>query len=100
MIINTTPTHIFRLPFDAALVASARVVYKQGPKEVLRKETGDFTKDGNRVKVTLTQEETLRFDCHLSAKVQLRVKTTTGAVLAMKPRLISVEECLDKEVLA
>lgn len=99
MIRGTTPTHIFNLPFSADLVAAARVIYKQGQKEILRKETEDFTKDGKSLRTTLTQEDTLLFDCKLNVKIQLRVKTTDGAVLATKPRLVTVEECLDGEVL-
>ncbi len=100
MIRGTTPTHIFRLPFDSSLLSSARVVYKQGQREVLRKETGAFTMEANILKLTLSQEETLSFDCKLSVKLQLRVKTTAGQVLAMKPRIVTVDECLDDEVLS
>lgn len=99
MIRGTTPTHTFNLPFSTDLVTSARVIYKQGQKEILRKETADFVKAGKSLKVTLTQEDTLLFDCRLMVKLQLRVKTTEGAVLNTKPRLVSVEECLDEEVL-
>ena len=99
MMRGTTPTHTFRLPFDTALLASARVVYKQGQREVLRKETEAFTKEGNTLKLTLSQEETLLFDCKGSVKLQLRVKTAAGQVLAMKPRIVTVDECLDGEVL-
>lgn len=99
MIRGTTPTHKFILPFKAELLTSVRVVYKQGQKEVLRKETTDFVMEGNTLALTLTQEETLLFDCHLSVKLQLRVKTRAGQVLATKPQVVSVEECLDGEVL-
>jgi hypothetical protein len=99
MIRGTTPTHIFRLPFDSSLLSSARVVYKQGQREVLRKETEAFDMEENILRVTLSQEDTLRFDCKLSVKLQLRVKTKTGQVLAMKPRIVTVDECLDGEVL-
>lgn len=44
MIIGTTPTHHFDLPFDASMVSAARVIYKQNGTEILRKETEDFKK--------------------------------------------------------
>lgn len=99
MIRGTTPTHTFKLPFDTSLLSSARVVYKQGEKEVLRKETEAFFMEENILRVTLTQDESLRFDCRRSVKLQLRVRTKTGQVLAMKPYVVSVDECLDDEVL-
>ncbi len=99
MIQGTTPVHYFTLPFEAALVAEARVIYKQGAKEILRKETADFTREENQLSVSLTQEETFLFDCKSFVKFQLRVRTTTGKVMNTKPMLVSVEECLDTEVL-
>ena len=98
MIKGTTPTHKFKLPFDAALVEKARVIYKQWTKEVLRKETKDFKMDGNMLSVSLSQEETFLFDCS-PVTYQLRVKTTYGKVLSTKPETIRVEDCLDCEVL-
>lgn len=99
MIRGTTPTHVFMLPFEAALVSSARVIYRQGEKEVLRKETEDFRKEDNALRLTLAEEETLLFDCRLSVKIQLRVRTVAGQVLATKPMIVAVDECLDNEVL-
>ena len=99
MIRGTTPTHIFNIPFEASTLYSARVVYKQGMVEI-RKEAEDITLSGNQIKVTLTQEDTLKFDHHLPVKIQLRVKTNTGKALSTKPRMVSVDECLDGEVLA
>lgn len=99
MISGTTPTHVFKLPFDSAQLSAARVVYKQGSKEIIRKETKDFTMEGNIIKVNLTQEDTFLFDCKTSVKYQLRVRTVMGRVLATKVKIISVEECLDREVL-
>ena len=98
MIRGTTPTHNFKLPFDGALVKEARAIYRQLTKEVLRKETKDFEREGNILSVLLSQEETFLFDC-TPVTYQLRVKTTDGKVLNTKPRTIKVEECLDSEVL-
>ena len=99
MIRGTTPTHVFTIPFDASLLSSARVVYKQGNKEILRKETEAFKMEGFQLSVTLTQEETLLFDDKASVKFQLRVRTKAGKALATPPMIVSVEECLDGEVL-
>lgn len=99
MISGTTQTHVFRIPFDSSQLSAARVIYKQGSKEILRKETKDFIKEGNTIKVNLTQEDTFLFDCKTSVKYQLRVRNIRGKVLATKVKIIPVDECLDNEVL-
>lgn len=98
MLIGTTPTHIFRLPFDTSSVAAARVIYRQMGREVLRKETEAFKKEGNVLSVSLSQEETFLFDA-TDVTYQLRVKTLDGTVLNTKPKTIPAVECLDSEVL-
>ena len=98
MLIGTTPTHIFRLPFDTSLVAEAREIFRQEGREVLRKETADFKKEGNVLSVSLSQEETFLFDA-TDVTYQLRVKMLDGTVLNTKPKTIPVIECLDREVL-
>lgn len=99
MIRGTTPTHTFILPFSTEIVSAVRVIYKQGETEVLCKCETDCEKDGNAIKVRLTQEETLEFDCKKDVKIQLRVLTMGGDALASKPRIVDVGECLNDEVL-
>ena len=97
--IGTTPTHRWTLPFDAALVAEARVIYKQSGEEILRKETEHFTMEGQKLSVTLTQEETFLFKHTSPVVMQLRVRTTDGKVLKTKPATKALTECLDREVI-
>ena len=97
--IGTTPTHTWTLPFDSSLVAKARVIYKQSGKEVLRKETADFTMAEQKLSVTLSQEETFLFDCRAPVKIQLRIRTTDGRALKTKPITKTPSECLDCEVI-
>lgn len=96
--IGTTPTHYFTLPFDTSLVAVAQVTYKQWGKIVLQKRTVDFKMEGNKLSVSLSQEDTFLFEAS-EVKYQLRVKTTSGKTLKTKVFTMSLEECLDCEVL-
>jgi hypothetical protein len=96
--IGTTPIHRIKIPFDTSLVDRARIVYHQWGKEVLRKETEDFHMEGNVLSVSLSQEETFLFDC-TPIVIQLRVRDTSGFVHKMKPRTITPDDCLDREVL-
>ena len=100
LIRGTTPTHTFKLPFDTAIVQSAAVLYAQDDVVVLVKEAKDCAMQGNEISVTLTQEDTLLFDCHAKAQIQIRVLTTDGQALASDIRIVRVGKCLSNEVLS
>lgn len=99
MIRGTTPTHIFRLPFDTSLIDEVRIIYSQNDEQILVKETVDCNLDGNTISVTLTQEDTFKFDCKKCVQIQVRVLTAGGEALASKIKHINVEKCLDNEVI-
>ena len=61
MIRGTTPTHLFRLPFDTSRIREIRILYAQGGKLLLEKTGADCVMEENTVSVTLSQEETLQF---------------------------------------
>lgn len=95
MIIGTTPTHTFNLPFEAALLKSVRVTYLQGEEVILKKETDECILTDTRVVVKLSQKDTLKFDYQRPVYVQLRALTTHGDALAILPKMVSAGQCLD-----
>lgn len=96
----TTPTHIYELPFDTALIDKIRMVYTQDEKEILVKETTNCMCEGRTIKIELTQEETALFDCKKHfAEIQAHILSINGKSLVSKPLKVSVEKCLDSEVL-
>ena len=97
--IGTTPTYAWKIPFDVSMIDAARVTFKQGNKTVLEKDTADLVLEGNKVSVTLTQEETFLFNMSGSIRVQLRTRTKAGQVLKTQVIALTPTECLDKEVL-
>ncbi len=99
MICGTTPTHIFEIPFDTAIVKEALVVYVQGGSEIVRKETDDCSMEGKQIGVELTQEETLSFNPNMNVEIQIRVLTTEGVAYASRPCVVSVVKCLTDEVI-
>ena len=99
MIRGTTPTHIFNLPFDTALIADLRIIYAQSDKEVLVKKLEDCTLEGNSVNVILKEYETLLFSCSKDVQIQVRVLTHNGETLTSAIKIINVEKCLNNEVL-
>lgn len=99
MIRGTTPTHTFNIPFDTSLVDEVKIVYAQDEVVILEKTTSDCSLDDTKICVTLTQEDTFKFDCKKVVEIQLRVLTTGGEVLASVPEKVGVSKCLDNEVL-
>lgn len=99
MIRGTTPTHTFKLPFDADIIKSVMIIYAQRNKEILRKETADCTMEGKTISVTLTQEDTFKFNHVDHMQIQLRLLTMSGDALASDIKVVNVKECLNSEVL-
>lgn len=100
MIRGTTPTHTFKLPFDTEMVRNAMVIYAQNDVVVLEKEAQDCAMQGDEISVTLSQNDTLKFDCHSKVQIQLRVLTMGGDALASDVYVVSVGKCLNDEVLS
>ena len=99
MMPGTTPIHLFNLPFDTDMVDKVKITYLQNDKEVLTKTKADCALDGNTVSVTLTQEDTFRFNSKKEVEIQIRVLTLGGEVLGSIPVKVGVSKCLDNEVL-
>ena len=99
MIQGTTPTHYFTLPFDTSVIASARVIYSQNEKVILKKDLSQCQCDGKVLSCKLTQEETFLFIHPRAVQIQLRILTTSDDALNSDILTVSCERCLDDEVL-
>lgn len=99
MIRGTTPTHVFQLPIDAGTLKEVRITYKQHSKVVLEKTEADVTMEGRTISFVLTQEESMRFESGVTVKLQVKVLTVNGTVLASPIREFTVEDILNSEVL-
>ena len=96
---GTTPTHTFRLPVDAGTLKQVKIIYVQCGKRVLAKYKNECAIDGEIVRVTLSQEETFKFECCYPAEVLVRALTADGRAPASKPMPFTVEPSYDDEVL-
>lgn len=99
MIRGTTPTHSFTLPFDSSLLHSTKILYGQQDEVLIEKRDSDLTKNGKTIKLTLTQEETFLFKDNIPVQIQVRALTTGQEAVSTPILLVSVEKCLDDEVL-
>lgn len=99
----TTPTHTFKLPIETNTCSEILVSYKQTDVCLDKHyENGTLpsgmTLDGKNVIIILTQEETKQF-AEGRVKVQIRVLTNAGAVMASQIFTLSVADVINEEVL-
>ena len=66
-----TATHRFSIPFTASEISKVVVTYKQHNRVLLEKEISSF--EGNEVVLTLSQAESLLFECNTEFSVQLNI---------------------------
>lgn len=84
MIRGTTPTIVFKLPFDAVMLAEAWVTISQNEVAVIDKELKDLEVAGNALILKLTQDETLMLDHDVLVEMQVRARTVDGNALASR----------------
>lgn len=102
MIKGTTPTYILKIDDDVDFTAFEFIEVTIRQRTVLVRKTGEDVKinaEAKTVSVSLTQEETLRFDPQSPALIQSRIKDKDGKVFSHPPIEISVIPCLSGEVI-
>lgn len=97
---GTTPTITFTLPFDTAgVIKDLRASFAQDNEIIIEKKIVDCTLDGNTVSVDLSQEDTLKLTHDKAVKIQVKILTIDGQVIASIPRSVPCGEILNTEVL-
>lgn len=75
------------------------ISYGQHNIEVLKKTEGDFAFEENIASVQLTQEETRKFNKDLPVRIQARIRTVKGDVIASEIFEICCGEVINDEVM-
>ena len=91
---GTTPTNTFKSNVDLTTAEVIFITYKQAGITVIEKTIEDITIDEDDLEVTLSQDETLRFNPRQEVEIQVRarlpgekaiasniIKTTVGRIL-------------------
>lgn len=99
MVQGTTPIHKFTLPFDTVNVEKVRITYAQIERVIFAKELPDCECEGNTITVRLTQEDTLSLNARRDVQIQVRILTKDGESLVSSIKTVSIDKCLDREVL-
>ena len=101
---RTTPSFLFTLPSNLEYDI-VEITFKQGVTYIVKKyvdetlDDGMYITDDGKFGVTFTQEETNLFDANAFSSVQVRVKTTTGAVLASSVYKVMIRDILNESIL-
>lgn len=96
---GTTPTHIFETDIDLTDVEVMYITYTQHNKPVLTKELDDITVEPDKVTVTLTQEDTLRFCSNDYVSIQIRARFPDDSAIASEVIETSVDAILKNGVI-
>lgn len=98
MIIGSTPTHSFGIPFSTNLINELVITYSQNEGKVLEKTLADCVVSESKIELTLTQEETLKFVEGIYC-VQLKVKTRGDKVSQSRLIYRRAYKTLNKEII-
>lgn len=102
MIKGTTPTYILKIDDNVDFTTFEYIEVTIRQRTVLVRKTGEDVKinaEAKTVSVSLTQEETLKFDHQSPALIQIRIKDKNDKVFSHPPIEISVIPCLSGEVI-
>ena len=99
MIRSTTPRHEFIIPLDAQFISNIWITYEQDGEIVLEKHMGDMQHEGELWFYKLTQDETKQFKAEAFVRIQVKVLTTGGDVMASDVLRTPVEDVLNDEVM-
>lgn len=96
---GTTPTIVYEFPFGTEIIDKLTLTFVQGKKLILEKHLDDVVLEGNLVKVTFTEEETLMFDSdRLMVEMQFKIGVD-GAVVASNIMRAEIARILNEGLL-
>jgi hypothetical protein len=94
LIRGTTPTHYFTAPCSGENISKVNILYAQDDVFLFMKKKEDCTIDGSTISVTLTREDTLKFNHKSPAQVQAVIETTRGDVIESVVETIGIDKLL------
>lgn len=99
MIQGATYEQIFKLPVKVDLIKEVRITYTQDDEIIVEKTQNDCELNDTQITVSLSQEDTFRFDPDKLYEFQIVTLTTDGKVIKSVPRSGRCIKSLNKEVL-
>lgn len=94
MIRGTTPKLEFMIPFSTDQLANCYITLSQKGLVVVDKTLSDCIREGNKISVRLTQEETLKLQHGCTTEIQIRAKTLEGEAIASQIIQVNTQRIL------
>lgn len=94
MIRGTTPTLVFTFPFETSVIKKLWLTFYQHGNEILTLNESHCKFDDGTVKVTLSQNDTLRLAQNTTVDFQFRVLTQNDLALASNVMTTAVQRIL------
>lgn len=95
---GTTPTLNFQLPFEVSQITKLNIAFSQDKVVVFEKTLSDVTRNGRKITVKLSENETLSLNDKKELEIQLRVAVGSNR-LASNIIKTTVERILKEGVL-
>lgn len=94
MIRGTTPTIIFKLPFEVSIINKIYITFSQFKEEIFTVDKEGCILSENEVSVHLTQTQTLSLTHNREVEMQIRIMDNSGESLASNIMKVDVERIL------
>ena len=97
---GTTPTITFETDCNCSTFEMLEIAFAQGEDVIFVKKLDDCVIDGNKIRVTLSEEDTLLFDSHKGhVKMQIRAgignKRISSNIMQATAKRILKDGCLE-----
>ena len=96
---GVTPTHIFETGLDLREATVLFITYQQNDRTVLEKTLEDAELSETDIRVSLTQEETLRFRENTLVRIQIRAGFSDGRRVKSEIITTTADELLKEDVI-
>lgn len=95
---GTTPTLVFKLPFNNDGIEKVYITFNQLDNTIIEKTEEDIVWDEQQILLTLSQADTLNLTPGI-VKIQLRIRYTDGTALASNTIITTTHEILKDGVI-
>lgn len=96
---GATPTNTFRVRVDFTSAVVMYVTYKQMDRTILEKDISEITIETDKIKVSMTQEESLKFIENKPVEIQIRARLSDDSAHVSKIVRTTVTELLKEGVI-
>lgn len=96
---GATPTNTFKVHVDLTSAVVMYVTYKQMDRTILEKDISEITIETDKIRVSMTQEESLKFIENKPVEIQIRARLSDDSAHVSKVVRTTATELLKEGVI-